>query len=219
MGLINMKWFKHETNANADAKLRRVRMKYGMEGYGLYWYCLELIGATVEPHNLTFELEHDAEIIADDTGIHYERVQEMMAYMINLGLFESSITDEKMLITCIKMLVRADEYTKKILRNSTESSNVRTLSRQTPDKVPSNRKNRKKEEKDISRFTPPTLKEVNQYITEKGYSQINGEQFINHYEAADWFRGKTKIKDWKACLRTWNKNTDTSKESYGHGGI
>ena len=37
-----MKWFKHDSNANTDAKLKRVRMKYGMQGYGLYWYCLEI---------------------------------------------------------------------------------------------------------------------------------------------------------------------------------
>ena len=83
-----MKWFKHSAGANQDAKLKRVRMKYGMEGYGLYWYCIELIAINVEQSNLSFELEHDAEIICFDTGIHYERVQEMMNYMVDLGLFE-----------------------------------------------------------------------------------------------------------------------------------
>ena len=38
-----MKWIKHDTNANQDAKLKKLRMKYGLEGYGMYWYCLELI--------------------------------------------------------------------------------------------------------------------------------------------------------------------------------
>lgn len=99
-----MKWFKHDSNANADAKLRKVRIKYGMEGYGLYWYCLELIAQNVEKNNLTFELEHDAEIIAHDTGIHYERVQEMMTNMVNLGLFEASSGR----VTCLKMLSRMD---------------------------------------------------------------------------------------------------------------
>ena len=28
-----MQWVKHDTNASQDAKLKRVRMKYGLEGY------------------------------------------------------------------------------------------------------------------------------------------------------------------------------------------
>jgi len=100
-----MQWYKHDTNANSDAKLKRVRMKYGMEGYGLYWYCLELIAANIDQNNLSFELEHDSEIISHDTGIHYERVQEMMEYMVGLGLFENRTGS----ITCLKLLNRLDQ--------------------------------------------------------------------------------------------------------------
>lgn len=100
-----MLWIKHDTNASQDAKLKKVRMKYGLEGYGLYWYCIELIAADVDQNNLTFELEHDAEIISFDTGIHVERVNEMMAYMVDLGLFESSGDA----ITCLKLLKRLDQ--------------------------------------------------------------------------------------------------------------
>jgi hypothetical protein len=100
-----MKWIKHDTNASQDAKLKRMRMKYGLEGYGLYWYCLELIAADVDQHKLTFELEHDAEIIAFDTGIHYERVNEMMAYMVNLKLFE----ENNGVLSCLKLANRLDK--------------------------------------------------------------------------------------------------------------
>jgi len=100
-----LQWYKHDANANSDAKLKKLRIKYGMEGYGLYWYCLELIAANVDSHNLTFELEHDSEVISHDTGIHYERVQEMMSYMVSLGLFEN----RDGVITCLKMAKRLDQ--------------------------------------------------------------------------------------------------------------
>lgn len=100
-----MQWIKHDTNANQDAKLKRVRMKYGLEGYGLYWYLIELIAADVDQNNLTFELEHDAEIISFDTGIHVERINEMMSYMVNVGLFECANNA----ITCLKLLKRLDQ--------------------------------------------------------------------------------------------------------------
>ena len=101
-----MKWFKHDSNAQNDAKLRKLKTKYGMSGYGLYWHCIELIAGHVDSSNLTFELEHDSEIIAEDTGISADLVQEMMEHMIDLRLFEK--TDE-MAITCMKLALRLDE--------------------------------------------------------------------------------------------------------------
>lgn len=76
-----------------------------MEGYGLYWFCLEMIASEVSKEKFTFELEHDCEIIAHISGIHYERVNEMMTYMVNLGLFESDAG----VITCLKMAKRLDQ--------------------------------------------------------------------------------------------------------------
>jgi uncharacterized phage protein (TIGR02220 family) len=122
--------------------MRKVRLKYGMEGYGVYWYCLELIAQNVEQHNLTFELEHDAEIIAADTNIHPDRINEMMSFMIGLGLFEES----NGVITCLKLASRTDEYTQKVLRTI---SQVPTVSGLTPDKVPLNRIEKNRIEKNI----------------------------------------------------------------------
>ena len=100
-----MKWFKHDSSAHSDAKLRKVKIKYGMEGYGLYWHCLEIICSDVASTKITFELEHDAEIISLDTGIHVSRVNEMLAYMVDLRLFELSNN----IITCMKMAKRIDK--------------------------------------------------------------------------------------------------------------
>lgn len=53
-----------------------------------------------------------------------------------------------------------------------------------------------------SRFTPPSLQEVTDYCISRNNSVKPGN-FLNHYEANGWMRGKNKIKDWKACIRTW----------------
>jgi len=111
-----MKWFKHDSSANSDAKLKRLRMKYGLQGYGLYWYILEMITGNSCTEKLTFELEHDAEILAFDTGIHFELVQEMMQYMVDLALFENNGGK----ITCLKLLKRLDQ-------SMTSNKNTRAL--------------------------------------------------------------------------------------------
>lgn len=100
-----MKWFKHDADANADAKLQNVLLDYGLEGYGLYWYCVELIAGSVDVDNLTFQLEHDARIIARNTGSTPQKVEEMMRYFVKIGLFECS----ENVITCMKMAKRLDK--------------------------------------------------------------------------------------------------------------
>ncbi|MEF8646950.1 Lin1244/Lin1753 domain-containing protein [Escherichia coli] len=100
-----MKWFKHDSDANRDEKLQNVLLDYGLEGYGLYWYCLELITYDVDQYNLTFDLRHDARIIARNVGSTEKRIEEMMKYFIEIGLFECS----KGHITCLKLLKRLDQ--------------------------------------------------------------------------------------------------------------
>lgn len=56
-------------------------------------------------------------------------------------------------------------------------------------------------------FQPPSVKEVTNYCNERN-NKIDPQSFVDHYETNGWIRGKTKIKDWKACIRTWEKNTN-----------
>ena len=100
-----MKWFKHDTAANMDGKLQEILLDYGLEGYGLYWYCLELISGKVSKENITFQLEHDARIIARNTGSTTHKVQEMMERFISLGLFEN----DGGRVTCLKLAKRIDQ--------------------------------------------------------------------------------------------------------------
>lgn len=101
-----MHWFKHDSDASQDAKLQNVLLDYGLEGYGLYWYCLELIVGKIDVDNITFELEHDARIIARNTGSTAQKVEEMMRYFVAQGLFESSESGK---VTCLKLAKRLDK--------------------------------------------------------------------------------------------------------------
>ena len=100
-----MKWIKHDSDANQDAKLQNVLLDYGLEGYGLYWYCIELISGKVDKENITFVLEHDARIISRNVGSTVQKVEEMMRYFVEIGLFEGSGG----VITCLKLARRLDK--------------------------------------------------------------------------------------------------------------
>ncbi len=55
------------------------------------------------------------------------------------------------------------------------------------------------------KFTPPTIEEVKQYCQERN-NKVDPETFVNFYESKGWLVGKNKMKDWKAAVRTWEKN-------------
>lgn len=100
-----MKWFKHESDARNSLKLRKVRRKYGADGYAIYWFCLEAIAYEIDKDNLTFDLKDDAETIAFELSIQEKRVEEIMIYLVEVGLFESS----QGVITCLKLAERLDK--------------------------------------------------------------------------------------------------------------
>ena len=52
------------------------------------------------------------------------------------------------------------------------------------------------------RFVPPTLTEVSAYCAERS-NGIDPQAFVDHYAAKGWHVGKTKMRDWRAAVRTW----------------
>src|ERR1039458_2891774 len=61
-----------------------------------------------------------------------------------------------------------------------------------------------------SRQAHPTLEEVRSYCTER-QNCVDPEKWFDYYSAKGWRVGRNPMKDWKAAVRTWEKNY------YGNG--
>lgn len=61
-----------------------------------------------------------------------------------------------------------------------------------------------------SRFVPPAVEEVAEYCRERG-NGIDAERFVDYYTARGWIIGKGKMKDWRAAVRTWERNEDNGR--------
>jgi hypothetical protein len=46
---------------------------------------------------------------------------------------------------------------------------------------------------------------VQEYVEEKGY-HIDAEKFVDYYTSNGWKVGRNCMKDWKAAVRTWERN-------------
>lgn len=68
--------------------------------------------------------------------------------------------------------------------------------------------------KTAKRFTPPTVDEVKAYCRER-QNNVDAERFIDYYTSNGWKVGKNPMKDWKAAVRTWERQ---GWNGYGYGG-
>jgi hypothetical protein len=83
-----MKWFKHMTDMIDDPKIKRVVRKYGVEGYGVYNFIIERIAKRLETISPVPDLEESATDIADALRMDTVKVEGIVEYCIEQGLFE-----------------------------------------------------------------------------------------------------------------------------------
>lgn len=70
---------------------------------------------------------------------------------------------------------------------------------------------KKKKPKSQRNVIPPTVEMVEEYC-KKRKNGIDAQAFVDFYASKGWFVGKTKMKDWEASVRTWERNNKV-----GHG--
>lgn len=229
-----MNWFQHDAGSTQDAKIKKLLIRHGAVGYAVYFHCLELIIGNVCEHNITFELEHDSEIIADNLKIGgtgeksgREIVEEIMRTIIDLGLF----TNENGHIFCYKLLKRinmsmtSNKGLREAIAQAKEENHDTIMTHHDtimlptylPTDLPTKPTNEQTPDKPAKRvtFQKPTLEQVREYCKERE-NKIDPEQWIDHYEANGWMVGKTKMKDWKATVRNWERNNFEAKGKQGY---
>lgn len=73
------------------------------------------------------------------------------------------------------------------------------------DKVKEGKNNGASAPTNRKRFMRPSIQEIQEYCTEKGYTHVDAEYFWNYYENINWHVGKNKMKSWKLAVANWEK--------------
>ena len=94
-------------------------------------------------------------------------------------------------------------------QNGQQKDNQRTTKGQPKDTY-NNDKNVKNDKKIT---IPPDIKDVLSYCQERK-NNVDAEAWYNHYEAKGWLIGKTKMVNWKAAVKTWEKKDVKAKNPY-----
>ena len=70
-------------------------------------------------------------------------------------------------------------------------------------------------------FKRPTVEEVAIYCQERvlsGHPRVDPQAFVDHYQSNGWRVGKTAMKDWRAAVHTWERNSFGQRSPVGKNG-
>lgn len=154
-------------------------------------------------------------------------VELSMNTLIDFGLVQ--LTDDKTIFLpkLASMIGYETEWAKKKREYRTNRGQVedkpRTMSGQCQDNVLNKKDNVRQEielekeieiEKEIDsivgeksptkQFKVPSVEEISAYCQERNNS-VDAQRFFDYYESKGWYVGKNKMKDWKAAVRTWER--------------
>ncbi len=217
-----------------DDKVKLIDAKFGVTGFGILvkvWQIIYDNGYYIkwtEKELLLYKNRINADInLINDVineclkwGIFNQDMYDKYLILTSSGVqkrfFEATNRRQEVSLTSAYILASLPEkYKPKIkelpivnVNNNSKNADIGTQSKVKKSKV--------KESKDIcgvnptdtptksSKFIPPTLEEVKAYCTER-HNSVDAEKWHDFYQSKNWMIGKNKMKDWKAAVRTWEK--------------
>lgn len=155
-------------------------------------YCKRCLHWGTDKLKETKQRLKEMELIAIEK--RFDEKHKLEGWYVRINYLISDSTIPKTTIP-IKPLMDSQET------NTNNNNNINT----------NNNKNTNKEIYKEKRFKKPALEEVKEYCLERN-NNINAELFIDYYESNGWKVGKNPMKDWKACVRTWEKKNNTKAD-------
>ena len=210
-------YFSHDYNARSDGKIKKLIVKHGFAGYGLYWAIVE------DLYQNANALQTDYDCIAYDMRTDAKTVKSIIEdfelFEIQDGYFGSLSIQRRIEERDAKSQKARESAFFRWNKNKTDANAMQTHSEGNAIKdsiIKDNKENDIKEEvksdKPIthtSKFIIPTIDEIKAYCLERN-NRVDATKFYNFYESKGWLIGKNKMKDWKAAVRNWEASDNKS---------
>lgn len=201
-------WFRHGYGAGSRDGLIALINAEGAKGLGIYWYLTELLYER-GGHVAESELPMVARVLKTCT-----KVVERVARNYKLFQCENSEIFSQKICSDLENDNRLRDKWKEAKRRAVSHkipSGFHVESTENPREI--HEESAKKEEK-RSVFTPPTVEEVKAYCEERG-NGIDARTWFDFYQAKGWKIGTSRMKDWKAAVRTWEVRNRDRKPAEG----
>lgn len=228
--MTDVKWIKITTDMFDNRKIKHLRKLPDGNNIVLIWVMLLTMAGRCNASGMIFLTEnipYTPKMLADELDFEENTIKLALEALEQLGMIR---TDGFLSISGweeyqnIEGLETIREQTRKRVAKHRErqkalcnvTSNVTVTQSNATDKDIDKDKDKEKKSK---RFTPPTVEEVKNYCLER-QNNVDAEQFVDFYSSKGWKVGSNSMKDWKACVRTWERRNKTEKtEKVGANGV
>ena len=148
--------------------------------------------------------------LSEKLGLTERQIRTCLKHLESTNEIAIESTNKNSLITIIKYAFYQGGESEND-QQSDQQEDQKT-SNKRPTKSPMNDHNTRNKEvkKEKNIYIRPSLDEVIAYCTERGNS-VDPQKWFDYYTANGWKVGKNPMKDWKACVRTWERNTNARK--------
>ena len=107
-----MKWYQHESECHNDEKIRELIHEHGVEGYGVYHVCLEIISEKIDD-KLIARVEISDRVLCEKLRLKSLRVERILNFCTTLSLISAHKSECLWIIQCDPLLKRIDNWTQK----------------------------------------------------------------------------------------------------------
>lgn len=160
--------------------------------------------------------------LVETTGLTAQQVRTALKKLKSTG----EVTSKNIIKSSLLTIVKYNDYQNQNITDNTlinTVDNIVITSKQHRNNIEittkNNNNNVNNENKEIinrettKKFIKPSLQELTDYIQSLG-AEIDPDHFFDYYESKGWIVGKTKMKDWKATVRNWQRRNTKSDDDY-----
>ena len=128
-----MKWFKHLSTAYTDLALQELRADFGLEGYGFYWLCIEIVAQQGQKNRIK-NTKSWKKALRSASNLSEEKIEKLLKSMAELNLINANaLKDGDLWIP--KLRKYGDEYYDRLGRLSRQGRDFVVLDKNRLDKI------------------------------------------------------------------------------------
>ncbi len=231
--MADVKWIKLATNIFDNRKIKQIETLPESDAIIVMWIKLLCLAGSINDNGciyFTKEIPYTEQMLSTQFNMPLTTVQLALQTFEQFGMVE--VIDSIMMISNWEKYQNVEGLEKIREQTRIRVANHRSKQKQLECNVTSNAtvtecnatdieedkkediKNKKKEINKSKRFKKPSVEEIETYCNERN-NNINPNAFYDYYESKDWMIGKNRMKDWKAAIRTWERNTGGKNEKKG----
>ena len=182
----------------SDPRIQSLLDDYGMMGLGTYVYLCNTIEAQ-SPGGLPLDY------VIKSASSHDSR-NRIRSVLRNYGLFTE---DEFGLVHVCELAPDHGTPTDGTHRHGTHTDGKHEHTEEDNNNINNKLSMTDKRVKINRRFQKPTVEEVDAYCRQR-QNRVDATRFCNFYESKGWMVGKSKMVDWKAAVRTWERGNNVN---------